>query len=63
MGRALTIPELCETFGVSKDSMYILCRTKGSPAFKSGSGRTSHWVCFPDDMKTFMQKISEPFKG
>lgn len=63
MEQALDVIKLSEMFGVSKETIYEVCRTKGSPAYKAGRGRTSHWVCFPNEMKQFMQKLSEPFKG
>lgn len=63
MEQALDVARLSEMFGMSKKTIYVVCRTKGSPAYKAGTGRTSHWVCFPSEMKAFLQKLSAPFKG
>jgi predicted HicB family RNase H-like nuclease len=63
MEKAVDIKTLSQIFGMSKNSIYEACRTKGSPAYKTGTGKTSHWVCFPNDMKVFLQKEAEKFKG
>lgn len=36
---AVGIEELSQMFGISRTQVIILCRTKGSPAFKAGDSR------------------------
>lgn len=39
---------------------YQVCKTKGSPAFKSGTGgRTSQWLIDTDLLDQFLQKQRE----
>lgn len=37
--KAVGIEELAEMFGISHSQVIVLCRTKGSPAFKAGDSR------------------------
>ena len=63
MEKAMTVRELSETFGVSYNQCIIICKIKGSPAYKSGVGRTSPWLCMPSKFEEFMQKNAEKWKG
>jgi hypothetical protein len=60
---ALTVKELSKEFSMSTNQITELCKTKGSPAFKKGSGKTSPWICFPDKFEAFLVKKSEEWKG
>lgn len=63
MEKAMTVKELCENFRLSYGQCLVICKTKGSPAYKSGLGKTASWLCMPSKFEAFMQKNAEKWKG
>ncbi|WP_167957930.1 hypothetical protein [Anaerosporobacter faecicola] len=61
--QALTVNELSDKFSMSRNQIIEICKTKGSPAFKKGVGKTSPWLCFPDKFEIFLKQLSEKYKG
>jgi len=57
------IKELSKTFGISESNIVVLCRTKGSPAYKTGEGKKARWMCFPSDFKKWRIEQAEKWKG
>lgn len=60
---ALTVNELSEEFSMSPNQIKEICRTKGSPAFKKGYGKTSPWLCFSDKFEEFLKQLAAEYKG
>lgn len=60
---AVGIEELSQMFGISRTQVIILCRTKGSPAFKAGDSRRAPWLCFPSEFKRWRTQQAEKWKG
>lgn len=60
--RAVGIDEMCRIFNLGKVTMKEICAEKDSPAFKNG-GRTSPWLCFPEDMHKYLLKKALPYKS
>lgn len=58
----LTTEEIMQRFNISKPTAIQLFRTKGSPAFKVGTGR-GHWRVDPVKFEQFLIKKSEDQKG
>ncbi|WP_455718017.1 hypothetical protein [Anaerosporobacter sp.] len=48
---------------MSEQTVKELCRTKGSPAYKKGVGKTSPWICFDDKFEQFIVSKSNQYKG
>lgn len=60
--KAVGINEMCHIFGLSEATMVHICAEKASPAFKNG-GKTSPWLCFPDEMHKYLLKKAIPYKS
>lgn len=60
--KAVGINDLCAIFGMERSSVLELCRKRDSPAFKIG-GKTSPWMCFPEEMYKYLLKRTEGFKS
>lgn len=60
---AVGIDDLSKMFGISKHQIIILCRTKGSPAFKAGDSNKAPWLCFPSEFKRWRIQQAERWKG
>ncbi len=56
----LSTAETMQKFKIgSRNTVFSLFRTKGSPAFRVGR----NWMVDEDDFKVFLQKQAEQFKG
>lgn len=48
--------------GFPEKLFYQICNTKGSPAFKTGTGgKTSQWVIDTDKLDAFLQKARNQY--
>ena len=59
----MSIDELAERYRVDRNTIYQIVRTKGSPAFKVGTGRRSQWRCDTDVLEAFLLNLSKGAKG
>lgn len=62
MTKYLNTRELCEVFGLSRSTVEIICKQKGSKAFKTGDTARSEWRCSEEDFKQMLMSASERWK-
>lgn len=60
---ALTVKELSVKFNMSEQTVKEICKTKGSPAYKIGTGKYSPWACYDDKFEQFIIKLADKYKG
>lgn len=58
----LTTEQVMEKYSIARSTTMEIFASKGSPAFKIGTGR-GHWRVNEEDFKKFLIKQSEGFKG
>lgn len=63
MEKAMSATQLADTFCISYMQVTRLCKMKGSPAYKTGPGKTATWICMPSKFEKFMLDMSERWKG
>lgn len=61
--KAMNTAELSDMFGISKNQVIILCKIKGSPAFRAGNSKKAPWLCFPSEFKKWRLHQAEAWKG
>lgn len=59
----LGVYELAKRFGMSPNTVRVLCRKKGSPAFKAGLTEKSSWKCDTEKFERFLVELAERSKG
>lgn len=58
----LTTEQVKERYGIARSTVMEIFATKGSPAFKIGTGR-GHWRVDSNKLEDFLLKRSEEYKG
>jgi hypothetical protein len=58
----LTTEQVMEKYAIARSTTMELFATKGSPAFKIGTGR-GHWRVDDKKFEEFLLKRSEEYKG
>ena len=60
---ALSVKETMERFQMGHETVMLMFRRKGSPAYKVAPGKTASWRVDEDEFKEYLKSLSEPFKG
>lgn len=58
----LTTEQVMERYSIARSTAMEIFATKGSPAFKIGTGR-GHWRVDDKKLEEFLLKRSEEYKG
>lgn len=59
----MNVAQLAQKFDLSAATVREICAMKGSPAYRSGTGRTSPWRCDVNKFEWFLLKLAERSKS